>query len=814
MRDSVAAIRADIEENLFRMVGRFPEVATRNDYYLAVAYTVRDRILHRWARTAKRYFDRAVRTVCYFSAEFLIGPQLGQNLLNLGILDETRQAVGQLGLNLDDLLEQEEEPGLGNGGLGRLAACYLDSLATLEIPTIGYGIRYEFGIFDQDIRDGRQVERSDRWLRLGYPWEVARPEITFEVKLGGRTETYRDATGRYCVRWIPDRIVLGTPCDTLVQGYRVGTVNMLRLWKAEATNTFDFQAFNVGDYYRAVVEKMQTENITKVLYPNDEAEAGKQLRLEQQYFFTSCSLQDMIRIYLQRESALENLPRKYAVQLNDTHPALAVAELMRLLIDEHGLDWDRAWAATQSMLAYTNHTLMSEALEKWPLTLFGRLLPRPLEIIFEINRRFLCDVRRRFPNDVDKVRRLSLIEEGRERRVRMAHLACVGSRSVNGVAELHTRLLKETVLRDFHDLWPEKFNNKTNGVSPRRFLAFANPQLAALLDGALGPQWINECEQLRNLERFADDPAFRARWRAVKHANKVRLADRIARRMGVSVDPNTLFDVQVKRFHEYKRQHLNVLHVLALYLRLKQNPRSDDVPRTVIFGGKAAPGYFMAKLIIELVNAAADLVNHDRETSPRLKVVFYSDFNVKHAEFIYPAADLSEQISLAGTEASGTGNMKFAFNGALTVGTLDGANIEIREEVGAENFFLFGLTADEVRRRKAQGYRPRDLYEADAELRAVIDLIASGALSHGDPKVFAPLVQSLLERDEYLVLADFAAYLSCQRRVSETYRDADRWTKASILNVARIGKFSSDRAVREYCRDIWHVDPLRIAVEE
>jgi len=813
MNDSPSAIRAEIEDNLFRVVGRFPEVATRNDYYLAVAYTVRDRMLRRWARTAKSYFDKSVRTVCYFSAEFLIGPQLGMNLLSLGIFDAARQAVSELGLCLDELFEQEEEPGLGNGGLGRLAACYMESLASLEIPTIGYGIRYEFGIFEQEIQEGRQVEKSDRWLRLGYPWEVARPEISFEVKLGGRTEPYVDAMGRYCVRWIPERVVLGTPCDTLVQGYGVGTVNLLRLWKAEAANSFDFQAFNVGDYYRAVNEKIKSENITKVLYPNDEAEAGKQLRLEQQFFFTSCSLQDMIRIYLQREQSLDDLSRKYAVQLNDTHPALAVAELMRLLVDEHRLDWDRAWAIAQSVFAYTNHTLLSEALETWPLELFGRLLPRHLEIVYEINRRFLAEVRQRFPNDGEKARRLSLIDEGQERCVRMANLACVGSRSVNGVAALHTDLLKQTVLRDFHDLWPDKFNNKTNGISPRRFVSLANSELAALLTEAIGPRWVTDSSQLRSLEPFADDPEFRARWRAVKRRNKVRLADRISRLTGIGLDPQSLFDVQVKRFHEYKRQHLNVLHVLSLYLRLKHRPQHDDVPRSVIFGGKSAPGYFMAKMMIQLVNATADFVNRDHETCGRLKVAFYPDFNVKTAQGIYPAADLSEQISLAGKEASGTGNMKFAFNGALTIGTLDGANVEIREEVGAENFFLFGMTADEAYRRKVEGYRPREVYERNPELRAVIDFIASGALSHGDPTVFRPLVQSLLDRDEFMVLADFAAYVDCQQSVSRAYRDAEGWTKASILNVARIGRFSSDRAIREYCRDIWQVDRHHVPID-
>jgi len=811
MNDLSEKIRGEITENLSRMVGRFPEVATKNDYYLAVAYTVRDRMVRHWGRTAKSYFDRSIRTVCYLSAEFLIGPQLGLNLLSLGIEDETRRALAGLGLNLDDVLEQEVEPALGNGGLGRLAACYMESLATLEIPAIGYGIRYEFGIFKQEIQDGRQVEKADRWLRLGYPWEVARPEIVVEVKLGGRTEPYADA-GRYGVRWIPERVVLGTPCDTMVQGYRVGTVNMLRLWKAEATNTFDFQAFNVGEYARAVHDKITSENITKVLYPNDESDVGKRLRLEQEYFFTTCSMQDMLRIYFQREKTLDRFTSKYAVQLNDTHPALAVVELMRLLVDEHRLDWDRAWSITQETFAFTNHTLMAEALETWTVELFGKVLPRHLELIYEINRRFLAEVRERRPGDEAKVRRLSLVADGNEPRVRMANLACVGGHSVNGVAALHTRLLKETVLADFYDLWPEKFNNKTNGVSVRRFVALSNPGLADLLSECLGESWIVDAERLRELERFADDASFQDRWRGVKRANKVRLAGRLARVGGPVLDPDSLFDIHVKRFHEYKRQHLNLLHVLALHRRLKQNPRRDAAPRTVILGGKAAPGYYQAKLIIQLAGAVAEYVNADPETSGLLKAAFHPDFNVKNAQAVYPAADLSEQISLAGTEASGTGNMKFAFNGALTIGTLDGANVEIREAVGAENFFLFGMTADEARFRRAEGYRPREIYEQDAELRAALDLIASGRLSHGDAEVFRPLVANLLDRDEFMVLADFAAYVECQERAARAYSDRRAWTRMSILNTARMGWFSSDRAIREYCQDIWKIEPLRIAM--
>jgi glycogen phosphorylase len=810
---TAAELRQGIEENLFRRLGRFPEIATGNDYYLATAYTVRDWMLRRWVRTASTYFEKASRTVAYLSAEFLIGPQLGKNLLNLGIFDAAKQAVRELGHDLDALLELEEEPGLGNGGLGRLAACYMDSLATLEVPAIGYGIRYEFGIFDQEICDGWQVEKSDRWLRLGYPWEIARPEITFEVKLGGHTESAADGAGRYVARWVPDRIVLGTPCDTLVQGYGVGTVNMLRLWRAEAHESFDFQAFNVGDYYGAVHEKMVSENINKVLYPNDEPAAGKQLRLEQQYFFTSCSLQDMIRIYLQREHDLTRLHEKYTAQLNDTHPAIAIAELMRLLIDEHQLAWDDAWRTTSSVFAYTNHTLLPEALEKWPLPLLARVLPRPLEIIVEINRRFLQRARSKFPRDEEKLARLSLIDESGEKQVRMANLACVGSRAINGVAELHTRLLGETVLRDFHDLWPEKFSNKTNGVTPRRFLLLANPDLGRLITDAVGPGWVTDCAELRGLEKFIDDPSFRDRWRAIKLANKTRLAKAILSATGVTADTATMFDVQVKRLHEYKRQHLNALHVITLYHRLKTDPSLPMTPRTVIFGGKAAPSYVMAKLIIKLITSVAEVVNADPDTRDRLRVVFLPNFSVKSAHVIYPAADLSEQISLAGTEASGTGNMKFAFNGALTIGTIDGANVEIREEVGADNFFHFGLTADEVRQRKAAGYRPRQYYEQDPELRAALDLIASGRFSRGDKQLFQPLLKSLLERDDYLLLADYSSYVECQEAVAAAYQDLEGWTRKSILNTARMGKFSSDRAIQEYCRDIWHVEPVHVPLD-
>ncbi|MBM4284117.1 MAG: glycogen/starch/alpha-glucan phosphorylase [Deltaproteobacteria bacterium] len=794
-------------DNLYYVQGRLPELASTNDWYMALSYTVRDRLLHNWVQTLKA-FAADIKAVSYLSAEFLIGPQLGNNLLCLGIREQVRKAVARHGRSLEELLDQEGEPGLGNGGLGRLAACYLDSLATLEVPAIGYGIRYEFGIFDQVIRDGWQVEVTDKWLELGNPWEICRPEIAYEVGWKGHVEAYPDAAGRQRRRWAPGVVVKGEAHDYPVPGYRNRVTNLLRLWKAEAVESFDFADFNVGDYYGAVQEKVLSENITKVLYPNDEPEAGKRLRLSQQHFFVSCSLQDMIRIHLLRGRSLESFQESFAIQLNDTHPALAVAELMRLLVDEHLLDWEAAWEITRNTLSYTNHTLLPEALETWPAPLFAELLPRHLEIIYEINQRFLDEVRLTYPLDEDRVRRLSLIDESGGKSVRMAHLACVGSHAVNGVAALHTDLLKRTVLQDFYELWPEKFLNITNGVTPRRFLALSNPALSGLITGKIGEGWIRHLEELRRLEDFAEDPRFQRNWRRVKLENKKRLAAAIRNRTGVQVNPASLFDIQVKRIHEYKRQHLNVLHIVTLYNRLKRHPEQTITPRTFIFGGKAAPGYFMAKLIIKLINAVAEVVNHDPDVGDRLKVVFFPDFTVKNGQLIYPGADLSEQISTAGKEASGTGNMKFALNGALTIGTLDGANVEIREEVGPENFFLFGRTAPEVADLKASGYHPLGCYEQDRELREALDLISSGFFSHGDAHLFQPLVASLLYRDEYLALADYRSYVDRQDEVGHTFRDAKRWTRMSILNVARLGKFSSDRAIREYCEKVWEVRPL------
>ncbi len=807
---SVQAIRKGILDNLICFQGKFPEVATKNDWYLALAYTVRDRLLSCWTRAARTYFKRASRTICYLSAEFLLGPQLGNNLINLGIMEEVKEAVAGLNLDLDAILEQEEEPGLGNGGLGRLAACYMDSLATLNIPAIGYGIRHEFGIFDQEIRGGWQEEVTDKWLRYGNPWEIPRPEIAFNVKFGGYTKGEVDDAGVYRASWVPDYVVKGVAYDTPIVGYQTPTASFLRLFKAEAVESFDFRSFNVGDYYGAVHEKVTSENLTKVLYPNDEPLAGKQLRLKQQIFFVSCALQDMIRIYLQRETTLDHFHHKYAIQLNDTHPSIGVAELMRLLVDEYAYPWEEAWEITRHTFCYTNHTLLPEALEKWSVSVFEALLPRHLEIIYEINARFLAEIHERFPGDNDLVASLSLIDEAGSRYVRMANLACVGSQAINGVAALHTDLLKESVLRDFSRIYPEKFSNKTNGVTPRRFVVLANPGLTTLLSEMIGDEWILDPSALRSLERWANDDAFQEEWRAVKRANKERLATRIRERTGIVVDPGSLFDIQVKRIHEYKRQHLNALHVVTLYNRILRGETAGMAPRVVIIGGKAAPGYFMAKLIIKLINAIAETVNADPRVGDLLKVVFFPDFNVKNGQRIYPAADLSEQISTAGKEASGTGNMKFMLNGAVTIGTLDGANVEILEEVGDANFFLFGLTASEVVEHQTNGYNPRSFYEQDLELRDALDLIVSGALTHGDQLLFRPLVDNLLYDDPFMVLADYRSYLDCQGRVSDTYGDPKQWTRMSILNVARAGKFSSDRAIREYCEDIWKIDPVEI----
>ena len=811
---SVEAIKRSFVDNLFYITGRTLKSANTIDHYTALAYTIRDRMLARMVASGEYYKVRGAKSVAYLSAEFLMGPHLANNILNLKLGDPVREAITSLGLDLDTILDAEEEPGLGNGGLGRLAACYMDSLATLEIPAIGYGIRYEYGIFDQHIRDGWQVEVADVWLKNGNPWELPR-QVRFPVRFGGHVEHYRDDENRERVRWVPESTILGHAYDTPILGYGVFNVNTLRLWKSEARESFDLQAFNLGNYYGAVNDMVNAQNISKVLYPNDEPGVGKMLRLRQQYFFVSCSLQDMIRLTLRDRGSVLRFPEEFIVQLNDTHPAIAIAELMRLLVDEHLVGWNDAWDITQRSFAYTNHTLLPEALETWSVDLFQSLLPRHLEIIYEINARFLEEVRIRFINDTDRVRRMSLIDEGAgdgRRRIRMANLACVGSTAINGVAELHTELLRQTVLKDFHEMWPEKIRNKTNGVSPRRFVALANPALAALLEEVVGGDWLRNLEEIRRLESRVGDRAFLERWRAIQRAAKASLSDYIRRLPGVALDPDALFDIQVKRIHEYKRQHLNVLHIISLYSQLKQNPTMDITPRVFIFGGKAAPGYHMAKLIIKLINSVADVINRDSSLHDAIKVVFVPDFSVKVGQRIYPAADLSEQISTAGKEASGTGNMKFMMNGALTIGTLDGANIEIRAAVGEDNFFLFGKTVQQVEATWAAGYRPRSVYEQDEGLRSAIDLINSGFFSRGDGNLFRPLTDRLLSDDPFLVCADYRDYVECQARVGLAYRDKDQWSQKSILNVARSGHFSSDRAVREYAEDIWHVAKLPVEV--
>ncbi len=806
----VDTLKREIAENLYHLQGIDEAFATKYDYFMAVAYTVRDRLVRRWLETERAIYKTSSKTIYYLSAEFLVGRQLTKNLINVGILDQVKEALGESGIDIYEILEEEKEPGLGNGGLGRLAACFLDSLATLKMPAIGYGIRYEFGIFEQMIRDGWQVERPDLWLRLGNPWEYHRSQLAYKVHFWGHTVKNTDNNGKTKTTWVPGLTVLGTAYDTLMPGYGVNNVNVLRLWKAGASKEFDFQVFDAGEYERAVAEKTFSETITKVLYPNDSNPRGKELRLEQQYFFVSCSLQDIIRRYLVTHSNFDDFPNAVAVQLNDTHPAIGVVELMHLLIDIHGLDWDRAWEITKKTFAYTNHTILSEALEKWPLDMFAVLLPRHLELIYEINNRFLDDVRAKFPNDNDKISRLSFIEEGDIKKIRMANIACAGGYSINGVAALHSELIKISVLKDFYDLYPEKFNNKTNGITPRRWLLVSNPKLAFLYTQKIGQSWISNLDELRRLEKFADDPIFHKAWMKIKQENKADLAEYILTKNKIEVDVNSIFDVQVKRLHEYKRQLLDVLYIITLYNRLKANPDLKIVPRTFIFGAKAAPGYLMAKLIIKLINSVADVVNNDPDVHGQIKVVFIANFCVTLGEKIYPAADLSEQISLAGKEASGTGNMKFALNGALTIGTLDGANVEIREEVGAENFFLFGLTVEQVQELRNRGYNPRDYYNNNKDLKLVINRIAEGWFSKGNKELFAPIVSSLLDRDEYMLLADYQSYIECQDKVSRAYLDKTSWAKMSILNALRMGKFSSDRTIAEYCQDIWKVNPLDV----
>jgi starch phosphorylase len=782
----------DLLSNLYYQRGTTVESASTQDMYDTLAVTVRDRLAERRARTAAAHYEANPRWVYYFSAEYLLGRQLEQNMLYSGTGDLARETVQ----DLDEVEALDIEPGLGNGGLGRLAACLLDSLATSDIPAVGYGIRYDLGIFKQSFVHGEQVERPDDWAFQGNPWEFRAPDDRQPVGFYGHTEEVEGLRRR----WIPGETVLGEPSHMLVPGYGTDTVNIVRLWRARASReSFDLSRFSAGQYAEAVQEVVRSENISKVLYPDDSTEPGRELRLKQQYFLVSCSLRDIIRRFRFRNTGWDAFAAKTAIQLNDTHPVIAIPELMRLLVDEHGLDWDFAWQITRHTFAYTCHTLLPEALETWPVAMFERLLPRHLEIIYAINMFFLRDVEAAYPGDPDRLRRMSIIQEDPERRVRMAHLAVVGTSFTNGVAELHSKLLAETTLSDFAELWPERFRNVTNGVTPRRFLRLANPRLADLISEGLGGEgWLTDLDKLAGLVSLAEDPSFRERWRAIKRHNKLDLA----------VDPDTLTDVMIKRFHEYKRQLLKLLHVVTLYERIKNG--GTPMPRTVVFSGKAAPGYWAAKSIIRLINAVIATVNADPGVAPYLRVLFPPNYNVTQAELIIPAADLSEQISLAGKEASGTGNMKLALNGAVTIGTLDGANIEIRDRVGAENFFLFGLDAEQAAKLRHGDYRPYEYYEKDEELRAAIDAIAAGAFSNGDRDTFAPIVDSMLGRDEYLTLADYRAYVDSQDLVEQAWSDPDHWTWMSILNTARCGFFSSDRTVADYCSSIWHAQPVRV----
>ena len=787
--------------------------ATDMDRYYALATTVRDRLIERWIQTSQTYYKHNVKRMYYLSMEYLIGRFMGTNVINLGMEKHVRQAMHELGLDWDNIRDFEVDAGLGNGGLGRLAACFLDSLATMALPGYGYGLRYDYGIFRQQIKDGYQIETPDNWLRHGFPWEIERPEHEFRVQFGGKVINDRNKDGSFTPKWIDYETVMGLPYDVPIAGYGNNTVNNLRLWTAKATEEFDLEFFNSGDYTRAYENKVLTENITKILYPNDNMEQGKELRFKQQYFFVCCSLLDIVRRFKVNNADFHNFADKVAIQLNDTHPALAVAELMRIFIDEEKLGWDLAWDLTVKTFGYTNHTLMPEALEKKPVKYFESLLPRHISIIYEINRHFLRQVLSMYPNDNDRVSRMSLIEEGNEKQVRMAYLSVVGSHAVNGVAKLHTELLKQNLLRDFYEMEPGKFQNHTNGITPRRFLLKSNPGLATLITERIGNQWVTNLDELKKLIPFSKDASFRTALRQVKKENKQRLALLIKQTTGIDVDPESLFDVQAKRLHEYKRQLLNVLNIVHQYFRIKDKHDLDIVPRTYIFGAKAAPGYAIAKLIIKLINDVAGVVNQDPVVNKKMKVVFIPDYRVTVAERLIPATDLSQQISTAGTEASGTGNMKFALNGALTIGTLDGANVEIRERVGADNFFLFGKTAEEVQQmRSSRSYNPWDYYNQDPRIKRVLDSFRSAFFNLEQPGLYQPLWDILLTSgDYYLHLADFDSYVATQERIDNVYRDQALWTRMCVLNIANMGYFSSDRTIGEYANDVWNLQPCHIA---
>ncbi|MBJ7258244.1 MAG: glycogen/starch/alpha-glucan phosphorylase [Chthoniobacterales bacterium] len=805
------ALEKEIVDELKFTLARDSVTASRREWWIATSMAIQRIIISRMMKTLAVHSEGNVRRVYYLSMEFLMGRLFVNNMLAAGVLEEVTEALQNLGHPLEETRGEEYDMALGNGGLGRLAACFLDSLATLDLPAVGYGIHYEYGLFKQEFRDGYQVELPDAWIQYGSPWEIIRPQHKQEVPVYGHVEMVIDAKGEERPVWTGFRKLIGIPYDIPIPGYGTETVNFLRLWESKAPEEFDLDAFNRGGYEEAVRQKNMAETISKVLYPNDHTEAGKELRLLQQYFFVACSLRDIIRRFEKDNADWETFPDKVAIQLNDTHPAIGIPELQRLLVDEYGLPWKKAWSIVTRTFSYTNHTLMPEALEKWGVNLFRKVLPRHLQIIFEINKSFLEEVEKKWPGDTEKKRNLSLIEEGGGQMIRMGHLSVVGSHSVNGVAAIHTSLVKSDLFPDFHALWPKKINNKTNGITPRRWLLSCNPRLADLITRNIGHGWERDLDRLRELEPLAEDASFREEFMAVKHANKVKLAKRILEECGVQVDPSAMFDVQIKRLHEYKRQHLNLLHIMALYRRLTINPDLDIPPRVFIFSAKAAPGYDMAKLIIKAINAVGARINSDERIRGKIKVVFMPNYRVSLAQRIVPAADLSEQISTAGKEASGTGNMKLALNGAITIGTLDGANVEIREEVGDDNIFIFGNTVEEVHKLQSKGYNPADFYKANAELAAVIDWLGTGYFTPNEAHdILAPLRDNLLYHDPFLCLADFDSYCRAQEKVSKAFKDRPRWGKMAVLNTARVGKFSSDRTIAEYARDIWNLKPVKV----
>lgn len=804
------SLKNQIFEHLEFNLAKDKTTVTKNDIFKALAYSVRDKMVRKWLRTQNYYKKNDIKKVHYLSMEFLMGRLLESSMINLGFYDECKLILKELGYNLSDVLEEEHDMGLGNGGLGRLASCFLDSMATLKLPAFGYGIRYEYGIFQQEIKNGYQKEKPDNWIGFGNPWEVMRPELTYDIKFFGRIESHIDKDNRLSLNWVDTHQVVAVAYDIPVPGYENNTVNNLRLWQAKAAKDFDFEFFNQGDYVKAVENKNETENISKVLYPNDKTMLGKELRLKQQYFFVSASLQDIIRSYKLNHSDFSKFAELNAIQLNDTHPAVAIPELMRLLIDEENLGWEEAWDIAGKTFGYTNHTVLSEALEKWSVKLFEKLLPRHLQIIYEINYRFLDKVRKHYHNDLDKLQNMSLIEEGHEKMVRMANLAIVASHSVNGVAELHTQILKDRIFSDFNDFYPDKFNSKTNGITQRRWLRQANHSLSKLISSKINDDWLTDLNKLRDLEKYFSNEDFIYDLNEVKRLNKSKLAELIKSNYNITVDPDSMFDVQIKRIHEYKRQLLNVLKIITLYNRIKEGRVKKIEPRTFIFGGKAAPGYYMAKMTIKLINSVANTINNDPDVNEFMKVVFIKNYSVSLAELLIPATDLSEQISTAGFEASGTGNMKFQLNGALTVGTMDGANIEMMEEMGKENMFVFGLSAKEVADLKANGYNPYSYYQENAEISETLDLLKSNYFEPSEPGIFDVIFNELCYNDNFLVLADFESYMNIQKNIDDLYKDKFKWGQKALLNIARAGKFSSDRTIQQYAEEIWKIKPVEI----